>query len=122
MTMTAWWYGGTTLGSTVLRYLLPALRMENAGSALTGRAWRDVVVFSIPVVAAGVLNGYAHAEVPVTILRPVHQAAEIVLPLTIALFVFQEAKNAKWYLTVGALSLAVVGAWAMTRAQSKDDR
>lgn len=116
VTLTVYWHLGTSVGMTILRYLLPRLTDEQAGAPLDRSALRDVAILSVPVGLASVLSAWAHWTAPIAVIRPMFQVAEVILPLLIGLYLFGERRVMGKRLTWLAVVVAAVGCLLIARS------
>lgn len=81
------WYVGSFIGALSIRFLLGA---REAGSPLDGRGVRGMFLLACTVVAQ--LLGWVWAQqlAPITVVQPIKQVAEMVIPTIIGLTVFKE--------------------------------
>lgn len=84
------WYSGAFIGALGIRLLSSA---EEAGAKLT---WRDlclVLALSCAIGLALSLKYWAYGLAPITVLQPIYQVGEMVMPTIVGLVIFKEAEQ-----------------------------
>lgn len=84
------WYSGAFVGALGIRLLSSA---EEAGACLAWRDLRLVFTLSCAVVGALALHYWAYGLAPITVLQPIYQVGEMVMPTIVGLVIFKEHKT-----------------------------
>ncbi|MBI4135796.1 hypothetical protein HY477_03620 [Candidatus Uhrbacteria bacterium] len=86
------WYSGAFVGALAIRFLSSA---SEVGVPLAWRDLRLVFALSCAIGMALSLKYWAFGLAPVTVLQPIYQVGEMVMPTVVGLVVFREHKTFK---------------------------
>lgn len=84
------WYFGSLLGSLAV-YLIAG--KKEAGKPLTVRQIVKVIPLSVTIVTSVSMLYWAKTLAPITVLQPIQQVAEMILPTLLGLYLFKEVKH-----------------------------
>ncbi len=90
LTFVASWYGGSFCGACVVFALGGK---KEAGEPLKLKQIGGVLVLAVIIWTSLMLGYWVRSLAPLTIVQPIYQIAEIILPTIIGLWIFKEAKE-----------------------------